>query len=166
MMEYSLKPSWFLPWNYWWRNSRRIIQNKDLSSYATTTEHETAFITHQAEDNLQLQEKITEYSAKGLGTKAWDCWDCRDINDIGGASYLSWDERYLLHDIMELNDNRILYWWRIIPGSPEAMFKANWFLNYGESYMTKEQMAIGKRQVSKARKRRICKPQMVCQETR
>jgi hypothetical protein len=21
-------------------------------------------------------------------------------------------------------------------GSPEAMFKANWFLNYGESYMT------------------------------
>jgi hypothetical protein len=50
----------------------------------------TAFITHQAEDNQQLQEKITEYSAKGPGLKGTrDSWGIEDINDIGGASYLS-----------------------------------------------------------------------------
>jgi hypothetical protein len=37
---------------------------------------------------------------------------------------------------MELNDNKDPILMEKLFGSPEAMFKANWFLNYGESYMT------------------------------
>jgi hypothetical protein len=51
-----------------------------------------------------------------------------DINDIGGASISSEMKEYLLHDIMELNDNRDPILMEKLFGSPEAMFKANWFL--------------------------------------
>jgi hypothetical protein len=44
-------------------------------------------------------------------------------------------KEYLLHDIMELNDNRDPMMEKLF-GSPEAMFKNQLVLNYGEAYMT------------------------------
>jgi hypothetical protein len=36
-------------------------------------------------------------------------------------------KEYLLHDIMELNDNRDPILMEKLFGDPEAMFKTNWF---------------------------------------
>jgi hypothetical protein len=44
-------------------------------------------------------------------------------------------KEYLLHDIMELNDNRDPILMEKLFGSPEAMFN-QLVLNYGEAYMT------------------------------
>jgi hypothetical protein len=71
-------------------------------------------------------------------------------------------KEYLLHDIMELNDNRDPILMEKLFGSPEAMFKSQLVLNYGEAYMTDK---YWKTKYPKLVKKGTCKPQMVCQET-
>jgi hypothetical protein len=130
-----------------------LFKAKELTSYATTTEAmRQLFITHQAEDNQQLQEENNRVFSQELEAQRHEIVETvEDINDIGGASISAEMKEYLLHDIMELNDNKDPILMEKLFGSPEAMFKANWFLNYGESYMT-ETNNYWKNEVSKARK--------------
>jgi hypothetical protein len=130
-----------------------LFKAKDLSSYATTTEAmRQLYMTQQAEDNYYKQEENNKVFSEQLEAQRHEIVETvEDINDIGGASISSEMKEYLLHDIMELNDNRDPILMEKLFGSPEAMFKANWFLNYGEAYMT-ETNSYWKNEVSKARK--------------
>lgn len=130
-----------------------LFKAKELSSYATTTEAmRQLFMTHQAEDNYYMQEENDKVFSEQLEAQRHSIVETvEDINDIGGANISSEMKEYLLHDIMELNDNRDPILMEKLFGSPEAMFKANWFLNYGESYMT-ETNTYWRNEVSKARK--------------
>jgi hypothetical protein len=38
-------------------------------------------------------------------------------------------------------------------GSPEAMFKANWFLNYGESYADRDKQLLEKASIQSPQKK-------------
>jgi hypothetical protein len=133
--------------------AEELFKAKELSSYATTTEAmRQLFMTHQAEDNYYMQEENDKVFSEQLEAQRHSIVETvEDINDIGGANISSEMKEYLLHDIMELNDNRDPILMEKLFGSPEAMFKANWFLNYGESYMT-ETNTYWRNEVSKARK--------------
>jgi hypothetical protein len=57
---------------------------------------------------------------------------------------------------MELNDNKDpILMEKLFRKSLRAIFKANWFLNYGESYMAKEQTTIGKSKYPKPAKKNL-----------
>lgn len=58
-----------------------------------------------------------------------------DINDIAGAKLTDEVKEYLLHDLIELNDNNDPILMEKIFSDPGTMLKANWFLNYGEDYI-------------------------------
>jgi hypothetical protein len=83
-------------------------------------------MTQQAEDNYYKQEENKVFSEQLEAQRHEIVETVEDINDIGGASISSEMKEYLLHDIMELNDNRDPMMEKLF-GSPEAMFKANWF---------------------------------------
>ena len=74
------------------------------------------------------------------------------IQDIAGAQITDDVKEFLLHDIMELNDNNDPILMEKIFSTPEAMFKTNWFLNYGEDYISNLN-DYWKRQVSLAHKK-------------
>ena len=74
-----------------------------------------------------------------------------DIQEIGGARITEDMKEYLLHDIMELNENQDPLLMEKVFSSPEAMFKTNWFLTYGEDYIA-QMNTYWKNEVSKARK--------------
>jgi len=75
-----------------------------------------------------------------------------DINDIAGAQLTDEIKEYLLHDIVELNDNNDPILMEKIFSDPGNMFKANWFLNYGEDYISNLN-DYWKKQVSLAHKK-------------
>ena len=73
------------------------------------------------------------------------------ISDVAGAVVTDEMKEYLLHDIMELNSEQDPLLMEKIFSSPEDMFKANWFLTYGEDYI-KNMNDYWKKEVSKAAK--------------
>lgn len=73
------------------------------------------------------------------------------MDDIAGAPITADMKEYLLHDIMELNDNKDPILMEKIFSAPENMMKANWFLSYGEDYI-KNLNDYWKKEVSKATK--------------
>ncbi|MCK5788596.1 MAG: hypothetical protein KAH32_06335, partial [Chlamydiia bacterium] len=77
--------------------------------------------------------------------------DVQHINDIAGAQISDEMKDYLLHDMMEMNDSQDPILMEKIFSSPEAMFKTNWFLNYGEDYI-KNLNTYYKKEISKASK--------------
>lgn len=130
-----------------------IAKAKDLQSYASTAESlRKLYISQQEEDNAALTEKEEEAFNIELESQRHDIVTAVEgINDIGGAGISNEMKEYLLHDIMELNENKDPILMEKLFSSPEAMFKANWFLHYGENYM-QEVDSYWKKEVSKARK--------------
>jgi hypothetical protein len=89
--------------------------------------NETAVHDAKAEDNYYKQEENNKVFSEQLEAQRHEIVETvEDINDIG-ASISSEMKEYLLHDIMEPNDNRDPILMEKLFGSPEAMFKANWF---------------------------------------
>jgi hypothetical protein len=77
-------------------------------------------MTQQAEDNYYKQEENNKVFSEQLEAQRHEIVETvEDINDIGGASISSEMKEYLLHDIMELNDNRDPMMEKLF-GSPEA----------------------------------------------
>jgi hypothetical protein len=110
------------------RRLHELFKAKDLSSYANTTEDETAVHDATSGDNYyKAEEENNKVFSEQLEAQKQIVETVEDINDIGGASISSEMKEYLLHDIMELNDNRDPILMEKLFGSPEAMFKANWF---------------------------------------
>jgi hypothetical protein len=85
-------------------------------------------MTATSGDNYYKQEENNKVFSEQLEAQRHEIVETvEDINDIGGASISSEMKEYLLHDIMELNDNRDPILMEKLFGSPEAMFKTNWF---------------------------------------
>lgn len=126
---------------------------RGLSSYGATTEAmRKLFISEQQENNYRVMEENDMVFNQELEAQRFDIVAAvEDINDIAGAQISPDMKEYLLHDIMELNENKDPILMEKLFSSPDAMFKANWFLNYGESYM-QEVNNHWKNEVSKARK--------------
>lgn len=130
-----------------------LAQAKELTSYTSTTEAmRKLLISEQQESNYLLAEQNDKIFSQELEAQRFNIVEAvEDINDIAGAQISSEMKEFLLHDIMELNENKDPILMEKLFSSPDAMFKANWFLNYGESYM-QEVDNHWKREVSKARK--------------
>lgn len=133
--------------------AEELSKAKDLASYENTVDNmRKLFMTEQANDNYILdQEQDALFNQELEAQRHEIVATVEDINDIGGANITSEMKEYLLHDIMELNENKDPILMEKLFESPEAMFKANWFLNYGEDYM-KETNNYWRNEVSKARK--------------
>ena len=133
--------------------AEELFKAKELTSYENTVDNmRKLFIAEQAEDNHLLNEENNKIFYQELEAQRHEIVETvEDINDIGGANITTEMKEFLLHDIMELNENKDPILMERIFGNPEAMFKANWFLNYGEDYM-KETNTYWRNEVSKARK--------------
>lgn len=133
--------------------AEELFKAKELTSYENTVDNmRKLFIAEQAEDNQIANEESNKTFFQELEAQRHEIVETvEDINDIGGANITSEMKEFLLHDIMELNENKDPILMETIFGSPEAMFKANWFLHYGEDYM-KETNTYWRNEVSKARK--------------
>jgi len=71
------------------------------------------------------------------------------ITNIAGAPVTDDVKEYLLHDMMELNDHNDPILMEKIFADPTTMFKASWFLEYGEDYI-QNLNSYWKKEVSKA----------------
>ena len=133
--------------------AEELSRARELSSFGATTDAmRQLFANQQAEDNYQLNLENDRLFNQELEAQRHNIVETvEDINDIGGASISAAMKEYLLHDIMELNENKDPILMEKVFGSPEAMFKANWFLNYGEAYM-EQTNNYWRNEVSKARK--------------
>lgn len=130
-----------------------ISKAKELQSYEATADSlRKLYIAEQEAENSVLSEQEEAAFAVELEAQRHEIVSAVEgINDIGGAGISNEMKEYLLHDIMELNENRDPILMEKLFSSPEAMFKANWFLNYGENYMN-EVNNYWKGKVSEARK--------------
>jgi hypothetical protein len=130
-----------------------LTKAKSLASYETTVGVIRKVLTE--EQNRELAETnaaqerafVEELEAQ----REFIVQTVEDINDIGGARITNEMKEYLLHDIMELNDNQDPIIMEKLFSDPSSLFKANWFINYGEAYM-KELNEYWKNKVSEARK--------------
>lgn len=130
-----------------------LSKAKEMSTYDETIEAiRDSYISKQNELISELdQEERAAFMAELEAQKHEIVQTVEDIDDIAGASITDEMKEYLLHDIMELNENNDPILMEKIFSDPEAMFKVNWFLNYGEDYINKLNN-YWKREVSKARK--------------
>lgn len=126
---------------------------KALPSFETTTEAmRRLFIAEQSESNSkQDAERNVLFQQELEAQREQIVQTVEDISDIAGAGITAEMKEYLLHDIMELNDNQDPILMEKIFSDPETMFKVNWFLNYGEAYM-QQTTEYWRGQVSKAAK--------------
>lgn len=126
---------------------------KTLPSYESLTETmREKFITDQALVNGEISAQDREAFEYELENQRHAIVSTvEDIHDIGGARITDDMKEYLLHDIMELNENQDPLLMEKVFSSPEAMFKTNWFLTYGEDYIS-QMNNYWKNEVSKARK--------------
>ena len=126
---------------------------KSLASYQTTVnvlrKSLVAEQTALLEETRREQSEAFEQELEAQRTLIVQTVE--EIDNIGGARITPAMKEYLLHDIMELNDNSDPIIMERLFSDPEMLFKANWFINYGEAYMT-EIDNYWRNEVSKARK--------------
>jgi hypothetical protein len=133
--------------------AEELVKAQSLPSYEAITETmRKQFINEQAINNsIRTADEQNMFIQELEAQRHEIVQTVEDIREIGGAVISQDMKEYLLHDIMELNDNNDPIIMEKLFSDPEALFKANWFLNYGEAYM-KEVENHWKREVSKARK--------------
>lgn len=126
---------------------------KDMSTYGDTigVVREGYIAKQQQEETLSAGEDNFQFQQELEAQRQEIVTDVEALTDIAGARVSDDMKEYLLHDIMELNDNKDPLLMETVFSSPENMFKVNWFLNYGEDYITGLN-TYWKGEVSKARK--------------
>ena len=110
---------------------------KGLSTYADTVDAIRGNYIAQQQIEIQKDKKETGklFNEELEEQRADIVKKVEDVSSIGGTSVTDAMKEYLLHDIMELNDNNDPILMEKIFSNPETMFKVNWFLNYGEKFM-------------------------------
>lgn len=133
--------------------AEELVKAKELTSYVSTVDAiREMYKGKQVESNARINNDKNNAFNEELEAQRYSVVDAvGNINDIGGAPITTEMKEFLLHDIMELNENKDPILMENIFSSPEQMFKANWFVNYGEDYM-KQMDAYWKKEVSKAHK--------------
>ena len=126
---------------------------KQLSSFESTIGAiRNGYIAKQREAaNVDMEDKNNAFNADLELQREHVVQSVEGMTDIAGAPLSTDMKEYLLHDIMELNDNKDPILMEKIFSNPETMFKANWFLNYGEDYISNLNN-YWKKEVSKAAK--------------
>jgi len=131
-----------------------LVKAKELVSYEDNINTlRYSFNSRQDDHRRALQQKESTAFTNEVELQRHEIVDAIEgINDIAGAVINDDVKNYLLEDIMELNDNQDPVLMEKIFSNPEAMFKANWFLTYGEDYMS-NMNDYWKKQVSAAYKK-------------
>lgn len=133
--------------------AEELVKAKELSSFNSTTEtmrklyiseQEVANSTAQAERDAIFNDEIEAQRRDIVGT-------VEGIDDIAGAAVSPEMKEFLLHDIMELNDDKDPILMEKIFSDPQTMFEANWFVNYGKDYIS-QLNNYWKKEVSRAHK--------------
>ena len=130
-----------------------LVKAKELTSFSTTVDAiREMYKGKQRESNSARSAEEAGVFNEELEQQRHSVVEAvEDITDIGGAPITTEMKEFLLHDIMELNENKDPILMENIFSSPEKMFKANWFATYGEDYM-KQTNEYWKKEVSKAHK--------------
>jgi len=127
---------------------------KELVTYDDTvgTIRDSYILKQRAVNSGKQNEEMQAFNAEVEMQREEVVSQVEDITDIAGAQLTDDIKEYLLHDIVELNDNNDPILMEKIFSDPETMFKANWFLNYGEDYISNLN-EYWKKQVSLAHKK-------------
>ena len=130
-----------------------LVKAKELSTFESTTDALRNGLKHSQTDYIKSVTDNEEAEfAQEIESQRQEVVDAvYNINEVAGSVVTDEMKDYLLADIMELNDNKDPVLMEKIFSTPEAMFKANWFLNYGESHINSIN-EYWKKEVSKARK--------------
>ena len=132
----------------------RLYRAKQLETYEDTvgtfrsmykSRQDSEKSEQQQQDNLMFSEELEAQRAEVVQT-------VEGIDEIAGAQITTDMKEYLLHDIMELNDQEDPLLMEEVFSSPENMLKVNWFLKYGEDYINNLN-GYWKKEVSKAHKK-------------
>lgn len=131
-----------------------LVKAKELVTYEDTVDAIRNSYKHvqAAKVAKAKKEELNEFSEEVESQRHEIVKAIEDINDIAGAQINDDVKEYLLTDIMEMNDNNDPVLMEKIFSTPENMFKANWFLTYGEDYMNNLN-EYWKKQVSSAYKK-------------
>ncbi|RLC95869.1 MAG: hypothetical protein DRI46_14400 [Chloroflexi bacterium] len=130
-----------------------LLKAKELTTYDTTTDAIRKGLKSEQDTYVRTvnENEAKEFNTEIEGQRQQVVDTVFNINDIAGASVTDEMKNFLLTDIMELNENKDPILMEKIFSSPETMFKTNWFLNYGEDYISSLN-TYWKGEVSKARK--------------
>lgn len=133
--------------------AEELEKAKDMNTYPATVNsiREGYLAKQQALVSSQRSERDREFSRELEFQRADVVRDIEGINDIAGAPVTDNMKEFLLHDMMELNDANDPVLMEKIFSDPKNMFKANWFLTYGEDYISGLN-DYWKKEVSKATK--------------
>jgi len=128
-----------------------LIKAKDMMTYDDTVIVLRESYIDRQED---LKESITSnrdgaFKAELEGQRHEIASTIADIDSIAGAPVTNDVKEFLLHDMMELNENQDPILMEKIFADPTTMFKASWFLEYGEDYI-QNLNNYWKKEVSKA----------------
>lgn len=130
-----------------------LVKARELSSFEATTDTiRDSMISAQKYEVLKNRSRETAIFDDELeAQRGLVVSEIEDITDIAGARVTDSMKEFLLHDIMELNENKDPILMEKIFSSPKAMFEASWWNNYGKDYITNLN-AYYKKEISKARK--------------
>jgi len=114
-----------------------LVKAKDLITYSDTVS--AIRDSYKSKQSMAIQQAKSaegaEFNNEVEAQRTEIVSYVEDITDIAGAQINDEIKEYLLTDMMELNDNNDPILMEKIFSSPESMFKANWFLTYGEDYI-------------------------------
>ena len=116
----------------------QIDEAKALTSYVDTVEVlREKYVMDQDITNGVLEGQKDALFNEELESQRHDVVAyVEEVGDIAGAPISIEQKEFLLHDIMELNDNKDPILMEKIFSDPETMFKTSWFINYGEDYIS------------------------------
>jgi hypothetical protein len=133
--------------------AEELVKARELTSFTSTAGTiRNAMVGEQSQAQAQTKSKEDALFNDELEAQRTQVVAAvEQLNDIAGARINDEMKEYLLHDIMELNDNKDPILMEKIFSTPESMFEASWFANYGKDYITNLN-AYYKKEISKARK--------------
>jgi len=133
--------------------SEELVKARDLKTYLDTVDvlRDSYEERQEALKSEIASNRDRAYYTELEGQRHEIASTINDIGSIAGAEIQDDVKEYLLHDIMELNEHNDPILMEKIFGDPETMFKASWFLEYGEDYI-ENLNAYWKKEVSKATK--------------
>ena len=130
-----------------------LAKAKELDNYEVVVDGiRKGYIAEQTQKRSESQAKADEEFNKELeGQRKRIVSVAEGIQDVAGAVLNDEVKEFLLHDVMELNENKDPILMEKIFSDPETMLKVNWFMNYGEDYISNLNN-YWKKQVSRAAK--------------
>ena len=134
--------------------AKELEAAKSLATYESTVQTiRDNYIKGQQKNIREQEESDTKSFNTELESQRKEVVrEIEGMTSIAGAPITDEIKEFLLTDMMEVNDSKDPLLMEKIFSDPQKMFKANWFLNYGEEYMERKD-SYWKDKVSKAVKK-------------